>query len=40
MVNEDPYDNGWLIRVKPSQPAEMDGLLTVADYESFLETLD
>ena len=40
IVNEDPYDNGWLIRVKPSQPAEMDGLLTVADYESFLETLD
>jgi glycine cleavage system H protein len=40
LVNEDPYDNGWLIRVKPSQPAEMDGLMTAADYESFLETLD
>ena len=40
LVNEDPYDNGWLIRLKPSQPAEMDGLMTAADYESFLETLD
>ena len=40
LVNEDPYDNGWLIRVKPSQPAEMDDLMTAADYESFLETLD
>ncbi|MDA0988709.1 MAG: glycine cleavage system protein GcvH [Chloroflexi bacterium] len=40
MVNEDPYEQGWLIRVKPSQPAEMDGLMTAADYESFLESLD
>ena len=40
IVNEDPYDQGWLIRVKPSQPAELDGLMTAADYESFLETLD
>ena len=40
LVNEDPYDNGWLIRVTPSQPAEMDDPMTAADYESFLETLD
>jgi len=40
LVNEDPYDNGWLIRVKPSQPADMDDLLTAAAYESFLESLD
>ena len=40
LANEDPYDNGWLIRVKPSQPADMDDLLTAAAYESFLESLD
>ena len=40
LVNEDPYENGWLIRIKPSQPADMDDLLTAADYEIFLESLD
>ena len=39
LVNEDPYENGWLIRIKPSQPADMDDLLTAADYEIFLESL-
>ena len=40
LVNEDPYEIGWLVRVKPSQQADMDALMTAADYESFLETLD
>jgi glycine cleavage system H protein len=40
LVNEDPYENGWLVRLRPSQPAEMDSLLTAADYETFLESLD
>jgi glycine cleavage system H protein len=40
LVNEDPHNNGWLIRIKPSQPADMNDLLTAADYESFLESLD
>jgi glycine cleavage system H protein len=40
IVNEDPYDQGWLVRVNPSQADEMDGLMTAADYESFLESLD
>ena len=40
LINEDPYDKGWLVRVKPSQQAEIDALMTAADYESFLESLD
>jgi glycine cleavage system H protein len=40
LVNEDPYEKGWLVQFKPSQQAEMDALMTAADYESFLETLD
>jgi len=40
LVNEDPHENGWLVRVRPSQPEDMDELMTAADYESFLETLD
>ncbi|MFH1559821.1 MAG: glycine cleavage system protein GcvH [Chloroflexota bacterium] len=40
LVNEDPYEKGWLVRIKPSQPAEIEELMTAADYESFLESLD
>ena len=39
LVNLDPYERGWLVRIKPSNPTEMDDLMTAADYESFLESL-
>lgn len=31
-VNEDPYGNGWMIKVKMSNPSEVDGLLTAEAY--------
>jgi glycine cleavage system H protein len=34
-VNQDPYDGGWMIRVKMSNPGEVDSLLTAAEYEDF-----
>ena len=40
MVNEDPHGNGWLVRLRPSQPSEMDELLSAADYESLLESTE
>lgn len=36
-VNEDPYGEGWLIKVRLSDPAEADGLLGAADYRKLLE---
>ncbi len=33
-VNSDPYGEGWLIRVRLSAPAELDGLLDATAYES------
>jgi glycine cleavage system H protein len=32
-VNEDPYGKGWLVRIRLSNPAERDELLSVADYQ-------
>ena len=32
-VNEDPYGNGWLIRIRLSDAAEADGLLDVEAYK-------
>jgi glycine cleavage system H protein len=35
-VNEDPYGEGWLIRIKLSDPSEVDALLDVAAYKQVL----
>jgi glycine cleavage system H protein len=35
-VNRDPYGSGWMIVVKPSNPAEWEQLLTAAQYVAFV----
>ncbi|NLY92919.1 MAG: glycine cleavage system protein GcvH [Myxococcales bacterium] len=40
LVNDAPYDKGWLIVIKPSNLAELDELLDAAGYEAFLGSLD
>jgi glycine cleavage system H protein len=35
-INEDPYGEGWLVRVKLSDPAEQEALLDAAAYEGTL----
>jgi len=32
-VNNDPYGNGWLIKLKMSNPSELDSLMSAEDYE-------
>jgi glycine cleavage system H protein len=34
-VNQDPYGEGWMIRVEMSNPGEVDSMLTAAEYEDF-----
>ena len=36
-VNEDPYGEGWLIRIRMSDPGEVDSLLDVAGYKQVLD---
>jgi glycine cleavage system H protein len=33
LVNTEPHAGGWLYRIKLSQPAELDALLSPADYQ-------
>jgi glycine cleavage system H protein len=35
-VNEDPYGEGWLIRIRLGDPSEADSLLDAEAYRSFL----
>ena len=36
-VNSSPYDDAWLVKIKLSDPSELDGLMDSAAYEKFLE---
>ena len=36
IVNKDAYGEGWLIKVKMSNPADYDALLSPADYEKLI----
>jgi glycine cleavage system H protein len=36
LINEDPYGEGWLAKVKLSDPSEADALLDVAAYRELL----
>ncbi len=35
-VNDSPYGDGWMLRVRLDDPAEIDRLLTAGEYEAFL----
>ena len=37
LINEDPYGQGWLVRIKLSDPAESDELMDAAAYRKLLE---
>jgi glycine cleavage system H protein len=37
LVNDSPYDNGWIIKVEMSNPAELNDLLPAADYQKILK---
>lgn len=39
-VNSDPYGDGWLFRIRLSDPTEMEGLLSADDYEQMLAEED
>ena len=33
-INNDPYGAGWIIKVRPSNAADVEGLLSAADYKA------
>jgi glycine cleavage system H protein len=37
LINDDPYGEGWLVRVKLSDTAELDSLLDVEAYRKLLQ---
>jgi glycine cleavage system H protein len=39
-VNEDPFQAGWLIKIKPSDASEYDDLMSADEYKEYTEGLD
>lgn len=39
LINEDPYGDGWLIRVQLDDPAQIDALMTPEEYEDYIDDL-
>lgn len=40
LVNEGPYESGWLVDIKPSDPGEFGRLMDAAAYEDFLGKIE
>ncbi len=37
LVNKDPYDKGWMIKIKVADSSELDFLMTAEAYQKMLE---
>ncbi|MBF1067895.1 MAG: glycine cleavage system protein H, partial [Porphyromonadaceae bacterium] len=36
LVNSDPYGEGWIIKLKPANADDLDGLLSADDYKALI----
>mgnify|MGYP001000205469 CR=1 FL=1 len=36
LVNKEPYDKGWIIKVSLEKPEELDGLMSAAEYKEYI----
>ncbi|MFL5625537.1 MAG: glycine cleavage system protein GcvH [Ktedonobacteraceae bacterium] len=37
LINDNPYDDGWMIVVKMSNPSEVDSLMSADQYQAYLQ---
>ena len=37
LINTDPYGDGWMIRIRMSDPTELDELMNAEEYEEYIE---
>ena len=37
LVNDDPFETGWIVRVVLEDLAELDNLMSAADYEAYIQ---
>lgn len=37
LINTDPYEKGWIVKIKVSDATELDALLSADDYKAMIE---
>jgi glycine cleavage system H protein len=37
LINDNPYEDGWMLVVKVTKPAELDGLMSADEYKTYLQ---
>ncbi len=37
LLNTDPYEDGWMVKIKLNDPSELDELMTAEEYELYNE---
>lgn len=40
LINDAPYEGGWIVLIEMSAPGEFDSLMDAADYEQLISNLD
>jgi glycine cleavage system H protein len=40
LVNEDPYEDGWMLKVQLEDESDIDKLMTAEEYQAHLKTLE
>jgi len=38
LINQDPYEKGWMIKIKMNDPSELDKLMDAESYKKMLES--
>jgi len=36
LINQSPYDEGWIVKIKPSSPDQLDSLLSKEQYDNLV----
>ncbi len=37
LVNDTPYDGGWMVRIRMNDPSELEELMSAAEYQTMIE---
>ena len=40
LINESPYELGWIVKIKPSNMEELDDLMTAGQYSEFIGEIE
>ena len=36
LINQSPYESGWIVKIRPSNPSDFDSLMTKEEYDMFV----